>query len=370
MTQGELGRPLRILVVGSLDGAEGGERAGGTAILLGALIEELREQPGIELQIFDIGAHRYQTGMAKGVRRVLHFVLGMARRIPRCDVVTLHTVTTKLWFTGGLTLLFARVMRRHLLIRKFAGTDYNTFRPWKRVLTRWVLAHCDTYLAETKHLVDVAKNRDGITHCRWFPTHRRLEANPSHRTSGGACRRFAFVGQVREYKGIRELVDAAERLDSESTVDVYGPMFDDLPPDLFEGRKGSVYRGYLGSREVIPVMREHDALVFPTKATTEGYPGVILEAYAAGIPVIATLCGAIPEIVDDDCGLLVPPGDVDALAEAMNSLSRDPILYTRLQQGARDRAGEFSAARWAERFASFCWGLIGLGAVSTASEGE
>jgi glycosyltransferase involved in cell wall biosynthesis len=210
------------------------------------------------------------------------------------------------------------------------------------------------YLAETRHLVKVAHERDGMTHCRWFPTARPMHTSAQPGLGGTTCRRFVFVSHVREYKGVRELVDAAERLDASTTVDVYGPLFDDLPTGLFERRQRVFYKGVLRQRDVIPTMQQYDAFVLPTKAPTEGYPGSILEAYAAGLPVITTTCGGIPEIVDETSGILVEPGNVEALYQAMNRLVVDSELYVRLRNGARDKGGQFGAEHWAQKFVAYC----------------
>ena len=66
-------------------------------------------------------------------------------------------------------------------------------------------------------------------------------------------------------------------------------------------------------------------------STTEGMPMTILEAFAAGVPVISTAVGDIPQMLDQGAaGLLVPPGDPRALAEAMGRLLSDPAERERL----------------------------------------
>jgi glycosyltransferase involved in cell wall biosynthesis len=77
-----------------------------------------------------------------------------------------------------------------------------------------------------------------------------------------------------------------------------------------------------------------DAFVLPS--FHEGYGMVYAEAMANGLPVIATIAGAIPEIVPPSAGLLVPPGDPAALAQAVRRVIADPRLATRLAAGSRE----------------------------------
>ncbi len=346
-------RPLRTLVIGSLDlEALGANAAGGTVILLRCLVAELQKRPDVELRLIDIGCARDKTGLLKDIGRAMAFFRQVVACIRKVDVVTLHLCSVSSLGLPGLIL--SRICGKPLLIRKFGGNDYRASRaycwPW---LAEFLLRRTDLYLAETRHLVDEARGR-GVAHTEWFPTHRPMNGAANVGREKMVCRRFVYVGQVRQYKGIHELVEAAERLDNGATVDVYGPLFDDLPADLFEGRRRVFYKGFLKHEDVVPTMRQYDAFVLPTKATTEGYPGAILEAYAAGLPVIASACGAIPEIVDETSGLLVEPKDVEALYQAMKRLCEDSDLYERLCRGTGEQAKQFSAQFWAEKFVEYC----------------
>src|ERR1043165_2706351 len=71
-------------------------------------------------------------------------------------------------------------------------------------------------------------------------------------------------------------------------------------------------------------MRSLDVFVLPSLA--EGTPNSIIEAMAHGLPIIATEVGGIPDLLSADSGILVPPGDTAALAEAMRRLASDPHL--------------------------------------------
>jgi glycosyltransferase involved in cell wall biosynthesis len=77
--------------------------------------------------------------------------------------------------------------------------------------------------------------------------------------------------------------------------------------------------------------------VFVLPSLAEGTPNCVIEAMAHGLPIIATSVGGIPDIVNAECGILVPPGNADALADAMQLLARDPALRAAMGAAARRR---------------------------------
>jgi hypothetical protein len=98
---------------------------------------------------------------------------------------------------------------------------------------------------------------------------------------------------------------------------------------------GAVWNGPYGRDELAGALEQVDVVVVPS-IWYENYPIVIREAFAAGLPVIASDVGALPESVTDGVdGLLFAPGDSDALAAAMQRLVLDPALLRRLRQGIR-----------------------------------
>ena len=112
--------------------------------------------------------------------------------------------------------------------------------------------------------------------------------------------------------------------------------------------------------EVLERLAATDVLVTPSVPTAdgkrEGLPVVLIEALAAGVPAVASDLSGIPELVETDVtGILVPPGDAGAIADALERLARDPDLRSRLAAGGRARvAAEFdldtNARRLIERF--------------------
>jgi glycosyltransferase involved in cell wall biosynthesis len=91
-----------------------------------------------------------------------------------------------------------------------------------------------------------------------------------------------------------------------------------------------------GRRDDIPALLA-SAAVFVLPSLWEGQPLVLQEALRAGVPVVATHTGGIPDLTGDDAALLVPPADPARLADAVRSVLRDPALGTRLRAAARER---------------------------------
>ncbi|QDT94230.1 Capsular glucan synthase [Gimesia algae] len=181
------------------------------------------------------------------------------------------------------------------------------------------------------------------------------------------------IGQIGLRKGQDVLAEAArllaERGDQRTHFLLVGERHSqkqesidfDLALNVAFGRpglKGRLHR--LGYREDIKyLMNEADLLVHPAKQEPLGR--VLLEAIASGLPIVATDVGGTEEIVTHEISaLLVPPGNADALAEAMSRMVNEPGLSLNLAQAARLRAWEqFTSAQAGERLTAFWQELIG-----------
>lgn len=158
------------------------------------------------------------------------------------------------------------------------------------------------------------------------------------------------VGRLEARKGTALLIEAAARLIKKGLPDLRvvvvgdGPLRDELP--ALAARLGiSDHVSMLGDRpDVAEVLTALDMFVLPSR--TEGMSNALLEAMAAALPVVATAVGGNPEVVSaETTGVLVPPDDVTAMADAMLRVAMSPALATELGAAARRRVEERYGAR-------------------------
>jgi colanic acid/amylovoran biosynthesis glycosyltransferase len=174
------------------------------------------------------------------------------------------------------------------------------------------------------------------------------------RQHAGRGNKLLFVGRLAAAKGLPILLDAIAKLD-DATLDIAGDGPDRLMLVEQARRLGISERvrflGYQSQAQVRDLLKESDIFVLTSFA--EGVPVVLMEAMAAGVPVITTRIAGIPELVQDgESGLLIPPGDAGATAAAIRQLADDPSLRTRLAAAGRKKVEqEFDVEAEAHRFA-------------------
>lgn len=176
-------------------------------------------------------------------------------------------------------------------------------------------------------------------------------ASPRHELGLDGRVVVGFAGSLKPWHGVARLVDAVRRLPDEYALLVVGEG-----PDLETLRASAsdriVFTGAVPQAEVPRHLAAMDIAAAPFEPQEDFYfsPLKIPEYLAAGLPVVATDQGDLPDLVGD-AGLIVPPGDTEALAAAIARLGADPELRRRCADAARARAATMSWDAAAERVA-------------------
>jgi glycosyltransferase involved in cell wall biosynthesis len=236
------------------------------------------------------------------------------------------------------------------------------FRLKKNSFSRWKYRQVDAFICAS-HAIAALLEADGIEPSRVFTVHEGIDVErvahaepvsvhaelwlPAHAPI------VANVAALVEHKGHRHLIDAAalvvrEVPDARFVILGEGPLRPALEHQVKHLRleKHVFLPGF--RVDVHSWLKGADMFVMPSE--TEGLGTSILDAMAAGIPVVGTAAGGIPEaVLNDVTGFVVPTGDPRALAASIVRLLRDPALRERMGQAGWARARErFTVERMVE----------------------
>ena len=163
--------------------------------------------------------------------------------------------------------------------------------------------------------------------------------------------KLVTFSRVTEMKGIGTAIDVVKSINAKYgrelyTLDIYGPV-DTKKSGWFvnEQRRFTPAIQYKGNRafsDSVDILSKYFALLFPTKYYTEGIPGTIIDAYAAGIPVICSRWKSCTDIVEDTVtGYVYEFGNDDAFKNILYDIAHNPDKILNLKKNCLKRAHDF-----------------------------
>jgi glycosyltransferase involved in cell wall biosynthesis len=210
-------------------------------------------------------------------------------------------------------------------------------------LTRWIWRRADRVVAVCESLGQLARRTwpdlrytvvpNGVDLTLFHPADRATRA-------GSSRIRCVAVARLIERKGLGDLIRALALLEpGRYQLEIVGGGADEQQLRGLATQLGLAddvhFCGPLARAEVAERYREADLFTLPSSA--EAFGNVFAEALASGLPIVGSTTGGIPDLVEHESnGLLVPPGDVLALARAIRRLGDDPGL--RAEMALRNRA--------------------------------
>lgn len=314
-----------MLILGPRQNIYDQKKTGGVTILFELFLEELRQR-NISFDVIDTlvdnNGGKVQALMGTYVR--------ILKKFRHVEHISLQASQNVLLYVAPLAVILGKLFGKQISVRVFAGGMNNKYEQsfLFKMVSGFVLRNVDAVFFETKYLVEYFRPYN--PHTYWLPNVRKREMR--EKKSNNFQRRFVYIGTINEEKGIDLLCDIAKKLPEDVTLDLYGPIIEEKYSNDYFHARGVNYKGALRPDEVLDVMSTYDVLVLPSYR--EGYPGVIIEAFMLGLPVIATKLDGIMEMVEDGYnGLLIDIGSEEQLYEAI--LSIDAERYRSMHEHAR-----------------------------------
>lgn len=348
------------------------------------LLRELQEQEGYEVvALSSPGEQLDEIASREGVKTI---AVPMERHIsPLKDLKSLfrlikvfrkekpamvHSITPK---AGLLSMIAAWICRVPVRLHTFTGLVFPTAGGLTQkilILTDRITCACATHIVPEGEGVknDLLNYRItkkplkvlGYGNIRGIDL-RHFDRTPEVMTRAAQIRKddiltFLFVGRLVGDKGINELIAAFTRLNTEipaTRLLLVGTKEQDLDPlkpeTLQEIETNPAIEAVGRQNDVRPWLAASDIFVFPSYR--EGFPNVVIEAGAMGLPSIVTDINGSREIISEgQNGTIIPPRDPEALYQAMRRLAQNPNLTAKMSEVSRSKV----ANRFEQGFVRDC----------------
>lgn len=334
------------------------------------LLRQLQDEEGMEVvAVASPGKEMADMGQREGIRTIgvemerrmsplkdLRSLWRLYRVFRRERPTMVHSITPK---AGLLSMMAAWMARVPVRLHTFTGLVFPTATGLQRrilMMTDRLTCACATHIVPEGEGVKTDLINNGITRkplqvlghgnvrgidlTNYDPTLAEVETEAKKLRQSNRLT-FVFIGRLVGDKGINELIEAFSRLHQERPfvrlllVGRFEPTLDPLHPETEQTIKNHPAIEAVGAQtDVRPWLAASDILVFPSYR--EGFPNVVIEAGAMGLPSIVTDINGSREIIrEGENGTIIPSRNADALHDAMLRLTDSTDLRRQLASNAR-----------------------------------
>lgn len=227
-------------------------------------------------------------------------------------------------------ILIAKLLNRNVIFHLLNAIDifWKESSGFSRFLMRYVMNRCDVLLVQSQV---IKKFVESISSTKVIAIYNGVETGKfkneiSKKNYSNMKVQVVFVGGLSKNKGVFDIIQAARLIQNNQVHFLFvgkGDTGEFKEHARFKSVDGKVkFTGEISEDEKIKLLSESDIFVLPSYA--EGQPVAILEAMSAGLPIISSSVGSIPEIVrDGENGFLIEPGDIKNLAGKIKLLAKN-----------------------------------------------
>lgn len=208
----------------------------------------------------------------------------------------------------------------------------------------------DVFLAEGKKMQETLSGV-GFKNTIYVPNFKCIDYLPEKKAKTDDKMHFVFLSRIIPEKGCNTIIEAVKKLNKKYTdnftVDFYGPFeaeYESQFKDKISIINNISYKGFLDLRNQrnYDILAKYDAMLFPTYWHGEGFPGIIIDAFVSGLPVIATDWSLNADIIEDGkTGVILKENTIEALADAMDTMINNPKSVELMSKTCQNSAMNF-----------------------------
>lgn len=349
-------KKLRIVLVGATQGVGKQDVISGQAIACRTLLGSPLSNH-VDWVVLDISSDNLflshpslSQRLLSSVRRTATFLgIILGREL---DGVLIFSSWGTSFLEKGMMVLAARLFGKTVILSPRSGfilDDLEKSR-FMRSFVPTVFRQCDIVMCQTQTWKQFYQSISGLPDNRfvvipnWIDLEPYLHIPVQRKRADGRVS-ILFLGRIEHNKGVYDLAEAVKMFYDDlkycrfiicgtgSEAETFKEKIADLAlSHLFE------FRGWVHGPEKIKAFQDADIFVIPSYR--EGLPNSLLEAMASGVAIVATEVGGIPDILNDNSGVLIQPGDVESLGRAIVELGKSAELREQFGQRARSHVLE------------------------------
>lgn len=297
------------------------------------------KEMGCKVDEFDTESFRYDK----------FAIFKMIAKLAKCEKLCLLPAYNNLKIVFPVLYVCSKLFRYDIYLFTIGGRLHIHLNSLP--VHRWMMRRIKCIFNETHMLGNYLHDMHGYTNLEYCPNVKFIRFLPKkHHTDGEL--HLVFLARILKEKGIDTIFGYADWLNKQMrnnvTIDFYGMV---IPKDkvYFEmqvAKYGFVsYKGVAQQNDIPNILEKYDAMLFPTHFPTEGIPGSVLDAYIAGIPVVASDWMYARELIENGkTGIIIPFEDnQEKFNSACESLLNAPEKLNSMKEFARARAVEYHA---------------------------
>lgn len=257
------------------------------------------------------GSGRYRYRISRAIRAF--------RESKGADIVFVGLNWEEFWLLYPIVLLRKLLSgRMRVVVHKFASGFHHLLPRWWPLasIVKRLVNSADVFTVETLACRDALQASGYEISHMTIPNFSDTPPTPEASFDGHVL----FLGQVRLEKGIDLFLQTSRAFPSQA-FKIVGPLFDDSEALLRDLPRNVEYHGDVRPEDVSTILARSKVLIMPSRGQHEGHPGVIVEAMAHGVPVVAANTGEIRELLAG-AALEQLMMEVDSLTDLVDSLSR------------------------------------------------